>query len=428
MIKWMKAFKAYEKYLDSIRRRAISPGSILLWFGDYKGHEIRKVYNPSARGGGRRWTWYMKNIVWAPLLRQIEQDYLEWLDTHRRVSGSHKEVGVILNPVGEALGPWDDGVASEDESSDDMGSFIAISDEGEISDCGADEFDSGTEHDTGIAEGSPDSQRGSHGDTDQEGSSSSSFPDAHDLINRAMARSRLVTLTSHRNLAGPKQDRPISLDQEDDSDDMPLVPMSTSQRSPKQQASTGLVPHNPASLDCEEDSDDEPLKPSSTSRKDRSLKQVASVSNDNHLWPDYGTDSDDEPLLPSNASRRKACKRRSQRNAKRPYPADQTNDIENSTSHTLISKRRRLTPDTETRKKGHHVGLHTKSAGYEESGSATRTPNTKSRSSGKHQEVLGWLHKENHKNSEDSSDANYSHFPTTPSKRARAKASPYIIH
>jgi hypothetical protein len=77
MIKWMKAFKAYERLLNSIHRRAISPGSILLWFGEYKGHEIRKVYNPSAKGGGRRWAWYLKNTVWAPLLRQIEQDYLE---------------------------------------------------------------------------------------------------------------------------------------------------------------------------------------------------------------------------------------------------------------------------------------------------------------------------------------------------------------
>jgi hypothetical protein len=165
---------------------------------------------------------------------------------------------------------------------------------------------SGSEHDPGTAGGSPDTQRGSQGDTDQEGSTSSSFPDAHDLISRATASSRLVPSTFHRDLGGPSQDRPISLDQEDDSDDMALVPLTNSQRTPKHQASRGLAPYSPASLDREEDSDDEPLLPSSTSRKDRSLKQAACVSNENYLSPAYGTDSDDEPLVPSNASRRKA--------------------------------------------------------------------------------------------------------------------------
>jgi hypothetical protein len=388
----MRAFKAYERLLNSIHRRAISPGSILLWFGEYKGHEIRKVYNPSAKGGGRRWAWYLKNTVWAPLLRQIEQDYLEWLDMHRREPGSHRAAPVILNPVGEALGPWDDGVASEDESSDDMDSFIATTDEGEISDRETEEFDSGSEHDTGTAEGgSPNAQRGSLGDRDQEGSSSPSFPDVHELVVRATARSQLVPSTPHRHLAGPLLDKPISLDREDDSDDMAPVPSSTSQRTPKHQASTGVAPYSPASLDRDED-------------------------------------SDDEPLVPSNASRRKAREHRSQRNAKRPYPTGHTDGIESSTSPTLGSKRRLLTPDTETLKKGRRVGMHTRSAGYGESGSAARTPNTASRSPGKHQEVLGWLHKDSHENTEDSSDDDYSHFPTTSSKRARPKASPYIVH
>jgi hypothetical protein len=388
----MRAFKAYERLLNSIHRRAISPGSILLWFGEYKGHEIRKVYNPSAKGGGRRWAWYLNNTVWAPLLRQIEQDYLEWLDMHRRESGTHRAAPVILNPVGEALGPWDDGVASEDESSDDMDSFIATSDEGEISDWETEEFNSGSEHDTGTAEGgSPNAQRGSLGDTDQEGPSSPSFPDVHELIGRATARSRLVPSTPHQDLARPSLDKPVSLDQEDDSDDIALVPSSTSQRTPKHQASTGVAPYSPASLDRDED-------------------------------------SDDEPLMPSNASRRKAREHRSQRNAKRPYPTDHTAGFEGSTSPTLGSKRRRLTPDTETLKNGRRVGMHTRSAGYGGSGSAARTPNTASRSSGKHQEILGWLHKDSHENTEDSSDDDYSYFPTTSSKRARPKACPYIVH
>ena len=420
MIKWVKTFKAYERLLNSIHCRAISPGSILLWFGEYKGHEIRKVYNPSAKGGGRRWAWYLNNTVWAPLLRQIEQDYLEWLDMHRRESGTHRAAPVILNPVGEALGPWDDGVASEDESSDDMDSFIATSDEGEISDWGTEELDSGSEHDTGGNSEDPDVQRGSQGDTDQEGSSSPPFPDVHELIGRATARSRLDPTTP--------QDKPISLDQEDDSDDMALAPSSTSQRTPKNQASTGVAPYNPASLDRDEDSDDEPLLPSSTSRKHRGQEQTACVSNGNLLSPTYDRDSDDEPLIPNNASQRKASEHRSQRNAKRPYPTDHTDGIESSISPTLGSKRRRLTPDTETLKNGRRVGMHTRSAGYGGSGSATRTPNTASRSSGKHQEILGWLHKDSHENTEDSSDDDYSYFPTTSSKRARPKACPYIVH
>jgi hypothetical protein len=299
---------------------------------------------------------------------------------------------VILNPVGEALGPRDDEVASEDESSDDMDSFIATSDEGEISDWGTEEFDSGSEHDTGTASGgSPNAQRGSLGETDQEGSSSPLFPDVHELIGRATARSRLVPSIPHRDLARPSLDKPISLDQEDDSNDMALVPSSTSQKTPKRQASTGVAPYSPASLDRDED-------------------------------------SDDEPLVPSNASRRKPREHRPQRNAKRPYPADHTVGFKSSTSPTLGSKRRRLTPHTETLKKGRRVGMHTRSAGYGESGSAARTPNTASRSSGKHQEILGWLHKDSQENTEDSSDDDYSHFPTTSSERARPKACPYIVH
>jgi hypothetical protein len=112
MVKWTKTFKAYERFLRSKHRREISPGSILFWFGGDKEREIRSVCNLDAKGGGRLWRWYIKNTVWAPLLRQIEQDYREWRDTHRRVSGSHRAARVILNPVGEALGPWDDGVAS----------------------------------------------------------------------------------------------------------------------------------------------------------------------------------------------------------------------------------------------------------------------------------------------------------------------------
>jgi hypothetical protein len=424
MIKWMKVFKAYDRLLNSINRRAISLGSILLWFGEYKGHEIRKVYNPCARGGGRRW--YMNNTVWGYLLTQIEQDYLEWLDTHRRESGSHRAAPVILNPVGEALGPWDDGVASEDESSDDMDNFIATSDEGKISDWGTDEFTSGSEHDTGGGLEDPDSQRGSQGDIDQEEPSSSSLPDVRDPIGRSMASSRLVPSTFHRNLAGPSHDKPISLDQKDESDDMALVPSSTSQGTPKHQSSTDVAPDSPASLDREADSDDEPFIPSSTSRKHRSQEQAACGSNDNLLSPTYDRDSDNEPLIPSNASRRKASELHSQRNAKRPYPTDQIDGIERPTSFTLSAKRRRLAPDTETRKKARCVGIHTRSARYEESGSAALTPDTASRASGKHKEVLGWLG--SHENTEDSSDDDYSHFPTTPSKRARSKACPYIVH
>ena len=181
-------------------------------------------------------------------------------------------------------------------------------------------------------------------------------------------------------------------------------------------------------LDRDEDSDDEPLLPSSTSRKHRGQEQTACVSNGNLLSPTYDRDSDDEPLIPNNASQRKASEHRSQRNAKRPYPTDHTDGIESSISPTLGSKRRRLTPDTETLKKGRRVGMHTRSAGYEGSGSAARTPNTTSRSLGKHQEVLGWLHRESHENTEESSDDDYSPFPATSSKRARPKACPYIVH
>lgn len=121
----------YTAWLDERR----SPLSTKVWFGKHQGHEIRVLYNAP-----RRWRWLVRNTVWGPELASIEQRFTAWRAKHPRRNPAPRARPVILNPVGEKLGLYDDRAASDnDEPYNTDGGFI-VSD-GEMEDSDWDEED-----------------------------------------------------------------------------------------------------------------------------------------------------------------------------------------------------------------------------------------------------------------------------------------------
>lgn len=111
-------------------RTSKSPGSIPIWFGEDKGREFRTIYDSQPR----KWGKLLKICRWAPILKAIAREYEEWkLSRPPRKQAASRNKPVIVNPVGERLGPADDGVASDDESYISDGGFV-VQDEDESSD------------------------------------------------------------------------------------------------------------------------------------------------------------------------------------------------------------------------------------------------------------------------------------------------------
>ncbi|KAF7939375.1 uncharacterized protein EAE97_007455 [Botrytis byssoidea] len=111
-------------------RTSKSPGSIPIWFGEDKGREFRKIYDSQPR----QWRKRLKICRWAPILKAIAREYEECkLSRPPRKQAASRNKPVIVNPVGERLGPADDGVASDDESYISDGGFV-VQDEDESSD------------------------------------------------------------------------------------------------------------------------------------------------------------------------------------------------------------------------------------------------------------------------------------------------------
>ncbi|KAF7913749.1 uncharacterized protein EAF01_000155 [Botrytis porri] len=104
----------YDSWLVAKKMRTSkSPGSIPIWFGEDKGSEFRTIYKSKPR----KWRWLLKNSRWAPILKAIAREFDEWLlKKPPRNQPASRNRPVIVNPVGERLGPGDDEVASNDES------------------------------------------------------------------------------------------------------------------------------------------------------------------------------------------------------------------------------------------------------------------------------------------------------------------------
>ncbi|KAI1415157.1 hypothetical protein F5Y13DRAFT_156753 [Hypoxylon sp. FL1857] len=114
-----------------------SPLSTTVWFGKYKGHELRVLYTRPER-----WRWLLRNCRhWAPALRNIEERYRAYRRKHPRRVPASRAPAMIVNPTGERLGPHDDRPASDnDESYDSDDGFVVRSDE-EIEESEASDLD-----------------------------------------------------------------------------------------------------------------------------------------------------------------------------------------------------------------------------------------------------------------------------------------------
>ncbi|TGO45409.1 hypothetical protein BOTNAR_0672g00040 [Botryotinia narcissicola] len=121
----------YDSWLIAKKMRTSkSPGSIPIWFGKDKGREFRKLYDSQHRV----WRKLLRICRWASILKAIAREYEEWkLSKPPRKQAASRNKPVIVNPVGERLGPADDGVASDDESYISDGGFV-VQDEDESSD------------------------------------------------------------------------------------------------------------------------------------------------------------------------------------------------------------------------------------------------------------------------------------------------------
>jgi hypothetical protein len=123
----------HDRFLEKLDEKR-SPMSTIIWFGKFKGHEMRQHYNAS-----QRWAWLKGNeIVWQPDLEEIEARYEKWLGSRvPRAAPSSRTAPNIVNPKGKALGTWDDEPPASTETYE-RDSFVAsnnstFSDEGERS-------------------------------------------------------------------------------------------------------------------------------------------------------------------------------------------------------------------------------------------------------------------------------------------------------
>ncbi|KAF7958529.1 hypothetical protein EAE96_002071 [Botrytis aclada] len=126
--------KLYDRHNSWLVAKGIrtwkSPGSIPIWFGEDEGKEFRTIYKSKPQ----KWRWLLENTDWAPILKAIAREYDAWLlkNPSRQKSASQSRP-VIVNPVGERLGPRDDGVAFDDEFYISDDGFVVL-DEDESSD------------------------------------------------------------------------------------------------------------------------------------------------------------------------------------------------------------------------------------------------------------------------------------------------------
>ncbi|KAI0840095.1 hypothetical protein F5Y06DRAFT_248068 [Hypoxylon sp. FL0890] len=134
---WVLFRQLHDEYMSWLDERR-SPLSTTVWFGKYKGHEMRVLYTRP-----RRWRWLIKNCGhWAPALRNIEARFRVYRRKHPRRRPVSRAPAMVVNPTGESLGLRDDRVASDnDESYDSDDGFVVRSDEEIEEDYYADDLD-----------------------------------------------------------------------------------------------------------------------------------------------------------------------------------------------------------------------------------------------------------------------------------------------
>ena len=103
--------------------------STIIWFGKFKGHEMRVAH----RGPGR-WRWLLNNCdKWGDDLLDIERRYRLWQERHPKKKHGSRAAANIVHPMGAKLGLRDDELPSDyaDDYSSDDGFVVKSSDEDE---------------------------------------------------------------------------------------------------------------------------------------------------------------------------------------------------------------------------------------------------------------------------------------------------------
>ncbi|CAG8983694.1 hypothetical protein HYALB_00006263 [Hymenoscyphus albidus] len=188
----------YAKYISTDR----SPMSYKIWFGEYKGHEMRKIY------GSKRWDYPTRsNSDIKHMLLWIEDCWFEWKESHpeRRV-GTERAQHVIMNPVGEKLGPWTDRDYEQDEDHDSDDGFVVKDD------------------DPDMVDGTYEEEEGSilSEDKTDNGSSDEHFPDLNTILAKGPRKGITATQQSHQ--PSTKCVKKTFTSSVSDSDDALLVP------------------------------------------------------------------------------------------------------------------------------------------------------------------------------------------------------------
>lgn len=221
--------------------------STVVWFGKYKGHELRCLY----AGRQRRWGWLLQNCdKWRSDLEEIERRYHVWRANHPRANTTRvREQGVILNPKGEKLGLADDGVASDNNDSyDSDGGWVVRSDE-ELAEESNEQYEDGDTdmdnlediNDSGIADhrvvgtGGPVGlfELPGHSRSDREGSSDSSLslPSVNEMLRstpgRTFSRSEGRSIPKTRSQARNFPQSTINMSEDADSGPEMAAALST---------------------------------------------------------------------------------------------------------------------------------------------------------------------------------------------------------
>ncbi|KAF8431090.1 hypothetical protein L210DRAFT_3561201 [Boletus edulis BED1] len=103
-------YNANKRMLDDVYQSR-SPGSEPIWFGKrYRGLRLDQV---CEREGYMRWCYdpRRKEMGWLYRFKDLVERLHEWRRAHPERSGprQRRKAPDIQNPVGEAVGPWDDG-------------------------------------------------------------------------------------------------------------------------------------------------------------------------------------------------------------------------------------------------------------------------------------------------------------------------------
>jgi hypothetical protein len=102
----------HDRFVEKLDEKR-SPLSTIIWFGKYKGHEMRQHYKDNAP---KRWRWLLDNTDWRPDLEEIKLRHERWLARRPPRKARSKSTRDIVNPKGELLGSWNDEPTSSDES------------------------------------------------------------------------------------------------------------------------------------------------------------------------------------------------------------------------------------------------------------------------------------------------------------------------